>query len=170
VVEHHNPLHNPFQDYIDHVLDLHGIIGSNTDQVSHELHELFDVWLSENGGLTPNDYLDDLQTDIRTALTREIIESPLIRQSSLSAVDPQALTWLIRLSITLAYAFHAEIGDRDDEHQPRPDDDCADARRLRRTLMLTTLYARRTAWTGDPIAQRITIEAEAVLDATERLK
>ena len=162
--------HNPFEDYIAHFLDLHGITSADSGAITERVRMLFDTWMQAQDAINPSDYLDEFQEAIRSSLTQALISSPLIRRSDLSQIDPNALAWLVRLSITLAFAFQTELDDFAPIHQPHPDDDYSDARRLRRALVLTSLYARRAAWDGDPMAHRINDEAEIVLEETERLK
>jgi hypothetical protein len=162
------PTHQPFQEYIDLYLDLHGLIDAAVQDVSAQVEALSELWYDEPDSMTADEYLDAVQTQIRATLTRVI--GSRVANSGLAGIDGAWLARLIHETITLAFAVDAEIGERAAAHEPRPDDDFDDAWRLRRALTLTTLYARRAAANDDPIARRITDEAESILCRTDRLK
>ncbi|MDX2160856.1 MAG: hypothetical protein SF162_05980 [bacterium] len=171
-VGHDEFARDPFREFIVQHLDLSGIDVFNTYQLAEQIRALFADWLADDAELMPSDYMDELQEHIVNTLTPLIAESPLVYRSELAHADPGALQWVIRQAVMMAFALHSEMGDRimaNEQHQM--DDDYTDARRLRRMLMITLVYARRAALeSADPVAQRIVDDADALIDSTERLR
>lgn len=168
--EHDQVQRDPFCEFITQSLDLKAIEALDSTGIMNEVRSLFNQWMFESEELSPSDYLDEAQENIRNALSATLAESSIIHRSELANADPQAIEWLIRLSVTLAFALQAEMADRTPSHDVRPDDDFEDARALRRMLMISMVYARRAALQDDPIAHRIVDDAEMLLDRTERLR
>jgi hypothetical protein len=168
--EHDQYMRDPFREFITQSLDLKAIESLDSAAIADEVRSMFAMWMSDNTELSPADYLDEAQEQIRSALAATLVQSSIMQRSELGSVDPGALEWLIRLSVALAFAFETELVDHVDVNEPHPDDDHVDAKRLRRMLMLSMVYARRAALQNDPIACRIVNDAESLLDQTERLR
>lgn len=169
-LEHGQVQRDPFREFITESLDLKAIEALDSTGIMNEVRALFNQWMFESDELSPSDYLDDAQENIRLSLSSILVGSPIVQRSELANADPHALEWLIRLSVTLAFAVQTELMDRTGSHEIRPDDDFFDARSLRRMLMIAMVYARRAALQDDPIAHRIVDDAELLLDKTERLR
>ncbi len=168
--ERENSSRNPFIQFITESLDLHEIETLDATAIAEHVRGMFEDWLIEGEELSPADYLDEVQEQIRRVLTGLLVQSPIADLPELAGADRGALEYLIRLAITLAFAFQAELSDLTPEGESHPDDDFTDARRLRRMLMVSLTYARREAMRDDLIARRIVRDSEQLLDATERLR
>lgn len=161
---------NPFIQFITESLDLHAIEAVDTTMITEQVRAMFEDWLMGGEELSPADYLDEMQEQVRRVLAGLLVQSPIVDTPELAGADRGALEYLLRLAITLAFAFQTELADITDSGEPRPDDDYTDARRLRRMLMIAMVYARREALRDDVIAHRIVRDGDQLLDATERLR
>lgn len=168
--ERENSTRNPFIQFITESLDLHAIEAIDPTVVAEQVRTMFEDWLMDGEELSPADYLDEMQEQVRRVLAGLLVQSPIVDIPELAGVDRSALEYLLRLAITLAFAFQTELADITSSDEPRPDDDYTDARRLRRMLMVALVYARREALRDDLIARRIVRDGDQLLDATERLR
>ncbi|GEM_PF-1302885 len=168
VYQHDESSDDRFQEFINHNLDMGSIMPLSATDIEASIHAMFSDLMADVEYINPDDYLDELQSLVRRALSAAIVDQLVPQRTEFNQTDPQALEWLIRLSVTLGFAFHNELLDRTDVHEARPDDDADNARRLRVMLMRSLAWARTAADTGSAAAAGLVDQADSLLHETSR--
>lgn len=161
---------DPFQNFIAHHLNLDGIEVFDGKEISRIVRALMREAFDANPNQPGEDYLDDVQTMVRNALTRELMQTMIPARAELAHADKRSLEWLIRMAITLAYVVQTETIDQSDSGEMHPDDDYDDARRLRKIVRGSLQWAQEAAHQGDESAQAFCEQAVIALDDTQRLR
>lgn len=161
---------DPFQSFIAQHLNFDGIEIFDAKEIARTVRALMRDVFDANPNQPGEDYLDDVQTMVRNALTRELMQTMIPARAELAHADKRSLEWLIRMAITLAYVVQTETLDQSDSGETRPDDDYHDARRLRQLLRGSLHWAQQAAHQGDETAQAFCEQASSALDDTQRLR
>lgn len=161
---------DPFDDFINETLDMHGVNGFDHLEVADQVRRLLPV-LSES--VTPelwDDQLNDLQSVIRVCLDLETVLGAFRQTPESEKFSRDDLESLIMVSVTFAFISYNQLLPAYNKEELYSTDNNVLACRLRATLQAAMGWVRRAAHDGDPVATRFTEEVVALLDSSAHLK
>lgn len=152
---------NPFDDFINHSLDMAGIDGFDSALIAERVQALLRQLPTDDACTVWNERLDQLQSLIRMCLDVNMILSAFEAHPEPDQFNRDDLEIVAMLAVTFAFMSYNQL--RPDYH---PD---GLARRLRRTLTTASDWVKQAAEAGDPTAQQIAAEIDTLLENTQGL-
>jgi hypothetical protein len=161
---------DPFADFINRSLDMAGVEGLDQAAVAARVREILKSLPTNVDADLWNEQLDGLQAVIRVCLDLGTVLGAFEERVEPTNFTRDDLEILVMLSVTFGFVSYNQLKPAYSADQAVNSDNTLLARRMRESLLSSQGWVKRAARQGDPVADKLASEIDALLDASKRLE